>query len=808
MRTAASTLIDRGLSALYVRLAPQVPEAMAGRVRMEQVQSILRMTPVMMSANIVIALLVGLAGMNGPHTAPLTIWSTLVMSYALLGLRGWFAARRRKGGKQTVSARGVNRITLQAGVLGCLWGVLPVLAMSPEKGFGGAMPMLIASVIAGMIGCGGFAMLTLPAAAIAYSTPMVLGSLWVLATSHDPVLYALGCLLIFCHLVVSVSCLSHAKIFADRLVAAEELEKQKQVVSLLLSDFEEGASDWLWEVDATGAMTYVSDRMAAAAGTDKDQLIGRPMSELCGAAEGPMGPVAALSALFAEQKAFRDVIVSIGVASQTHWWSLSAKPVHDLNGDFTGFRGVGADITQAREDQARISRLAHFDVLTQLPNRLSFLQTLSKAWSDHGKPVAKGGSGAGCAVLCLDLDHFKGVNDSLGHPIGDDLLIQASARLRDCVGRLMGDEGLVARLGGDEFAVVVAPSPGHEALSDLARAIVQALSEPYDVRGHHVLIGASIGIAVAPFDADDPDGLLKNADLALYRAKGDGRGAYRFFETAMDIWAQERRALELDLRDALANQELKLFFQPLIGRDNETTGFEALLRWQHPRRGLVPPADFIECAEQWGLIGAIGEWVLQEACRVAATWPSHLTVAVNLSPNQFASGDLVAQVRNALLASHLDPERLELEITEGLLLHDSAKTLDQLAALKALGVKIAMDDFGTGYSSLAYLWRFPFDKIKIDRSFVAEMQDNTAIADILRTIALLGQTLNLEVTAEGVETTAQARLLADMRCDTFQGFLYGRPMPVSDIPSFLLSNLARQMRRDGEGDAAAEAAAG
>jgi diguanylate cyclase (GGDEF)-like protein/PAS domain S-box-containing protein len=809
VRTAASTLIDRGLSALSARLMPHVPEAMAGRVRMEQVQSILRMTPVMMSANIVIALLVGLAGMNSPHTAPLTVWSTLVMSYALLGLRGWFAARRRKGGKQTVSARGVNRITLQAGVLGCLWGALPVLAMSPQQGFGGAMPMLIASVIAGMIGCGGFAMLTLPAAAIAYSTPMVLGSLWVLATSHDPVLYALGCLLIFCHLVVSVSCLSHAKIFADRMIAAEELEKQKQVVSLLLSDFEEGASDWLWEVDAAGAMTYVSDRMAAAAGVDKDQLIGRPMSELCGAAEGPMGPVAALSALFAEQKAFRDVTVSIGVGQndqtrQTHWWSLSAKPVHDLNGDFTGFRGVGADITQAREDQARISRLAHFDVLTQLPNRLSFLQTLSKAWTDHGKPVGKGGSGAGCAVLCLDLDHFKGVNDSLGHPIGDDLLIQASARLRDCVGEL----GLVARLGGDEFAVVVAPSPGHEALGDLARAIVSTLSDPYDVRGHHVLIGASVGIAVAPFDADDPDGLLKNADLALYRAKGDGRGAYRFFETAMDVWAQERRALELDLRDALANNELKLFFQPLIGRDHETTGFEALLRWQHPRRGLVPPADFIECAEQWGLIGAIGEWVLQEACRVAATWPSHLTVAVNLSPNQFATGDLVAQVRKALLASHLDPERLELEITEGLLLHDSAKTLDQLAALKALGVKIAMDDFGTGYSSLAYLWRFPFDKIKIDRSFVAEMQDNTAIADILRTIALLGQTLNLEVTAEGVETTAQARLLADMRCDTFQGFLYGRPMPVGDIPSFLLSNVARRMRRDREGDPAAEAEAG
>ncbi|MBO9543826.1 EAL domain-containing protein [Caulobacter sp.] len=798
MRIAASTLINRGASALHDRLLPHVPEAMAGRVRMEQVQSILRMTPVMMGANIVIALLVGLAGLNSRHTAVLTVWAALVVSYALLGLRGWVVSQRRKSTKNSVSARGVRRITWQAGVLGCLWGALPILTMPKEQGFAGAMPMLVASVLAGMIGCGGFAMLTLPAAAIAYSTPMVVGALYVLATSNDPILYALGGLLIFCHMVVSVSCLSHAKIFADRLVAAEELEQQRQVVSLLLSDFEEGASDWLWEVDANGAMTYVSDRMAAAAGVDKSQLLGRPMSELCGAAEGPMGPIAALAPLFFDQKAFRDVTVSIAVGGQTHWWSLSAKPVHDLSGVFTGFRGVGADITQAREDQARISRLAHYDVLTTLPNRLSFLQALSKAWTEHGK---KGGTG--CAVLCLDLDHFKGVNDSLGHPIGDDLLIQASARLRDTVGEL----GLVSRLGGDEFAVVIAPSPGHEALGELARAIVATLSDPYDVRGHHVLIGASVGIAVAPFDADDPDGLLKNADLALYRAKGDGRGAYRFFETAMDVWAQERRALELDLRDALANNELKLFFQPLIGSvEHETIGFEALLRWQHPRRGLVPPADFIECAEQWGLIGTIGEWVLHEACRTAATWPSHLNVAVNLSPNQFASGDLVAQVRAALDASGLAPQRLELEITEGLLLHDSVKTLEQLAALKALGVKIAMDDFGTGYSSLAYLWRFPFDKIKIDRSFVAEMQDNTAIADILRTIALLGQTLNLEVTAEGVETPAQAKLLTDMRCDQFQGFLYGRPMPVGDIPSFLLSNLARQMRRESEDDGASEEA--
>ena len=785
---AASSTGDGRLSALFARILPTVPEEMAGRVRMEQLVSILRLTPVMMAANIVIALLITFAGQETPQRLALTIWACLVVSYGLLGLRGWLAAKRRKSGKTTVSTRGLRNLTCQAGVLGTLWGALPIIAVQGDDPTGN-MHMLIASVIAGMIGCGGFALLTLPPAAIAYSTPMVIGALYVLLGSGDPILLALGGLLVFCYLVVSVSCLSHAKVFCERLVAGEQLERQRQVVSLLLSDFEEGASDWLWEIDETGALTYVSDRMAAAAGADRAALVGRTLASFCGpAAESPAGPLASLAALFGEHKTFRDVIVSVAADAETRWWSISAKPIHDMNGAFTGFRGVGADVTVAREAQERISHLAHFDVLTQLPNRLSFLEVLSKSWGEHG-----GSDAAGCAVLCLDLDYFKGVNDSLGHPVGDALLIEVAARLRDCV----GGAGFVARLGGDEFAVVVAPAHSPDVLGELSRTIVETLSQPYEIKGHNVLIGASIGIAIAPTDASDPDSLLKNADLALYRAKGDGRGAYRFFEMSMDIWAQERRALEMDLRAALKNEELKVFFQPLIGcREHDITGFEALLRWQHPRRGLVPPGDFIECAEQWGLIGKIGEWVLHEACKQAAGWPAPLTVAVNLSPNQFTSGDLVGQVAHALKISGLAPSRLELEITEGLLLNDTARTMEQLTALKALGVKIAMDDFGTGYSSLAYLWRFPFDKIKLDRSFVAEMSDNAAITDIVRTITLLGQTLKLQVTAEGVETADQARMLGEMHCDHFQGFLFGRPMPVGDIPNFLLSDLARRMRRE------------
>jgi diguanylate cyclase (GGDEF)-like protein/PAS domain S-box-containing protein len=779
--------------ALLSRHLPVVPEAMAGRVRFEQLASIQRLTPVMMAANIINAQLVCLAGMGGADRLTLVAWAGVVTCYALLGLRGWLAARRRKSGKNTVSARGARRVALQAGLLGLIWGLLPALAL---KDAGVHMSMLIVALMAGMIGVGSFALLTLPMAALAYTTPLVIGSLWVLLTSHEPILLALAGLLIFCYLVVGLSCLSHAKVFVDRLVAGDELERQKQVVSLLLSDFEEGSSDWLWEVDAAGALTYVSERMAEAAGRSREDLLGLRVgdlgAELAEASEG----LSNLTALLVEQKAFRDVIVSVLVGDELHWWALTGKPIHDLHGAFAGFRGVGADVTQARKDQERITRLAHYDVLTGLPNRLSFLQALSGAWDAKGRT-------AGCAVLCLDLDHFKGVNDSLGHPIGDALLVEAARRLRACV----GETGIVTRLGGDEFAVVVRDHLAPPELGVLAQAIVDTLSQPYELNDHHVSIGASVGIAVAPTDADDADTLLKNADLALYRAKGDGRGAYRFFEATMDVWAQERRALEIDLRSALKNDELKLFFQPLIGaKAHEITGFEALLRWQHPRRGLVGPDDFIECAEQWGLICKIGEWVLNEACRQAASWPTALKVAVNLSPNQFVAGDLVEQVRRALAESGLAPSRLELEITEGLLLRDTAGTLEQLQALKDLGVRIAMDDFGTGYSSLAYLWRFPFDKIKIDRTFIAEMAGNPAIADILRTITLLGRTLNLEVTAEGVETADQARILEDMRCDHFQGYLFGRPMPIADIPGFLLENTAQRLRRGPAGDDVIQAA--
>jgi len=390
--------------------------------------------------------------------------------------------------------------------------------------------------------------------------------------------------------------------------------------------------------------------------------------------------------------------------------------------------------------------------------------------------------------LCLDLDNFKYVNDSLGHPIGDDLLKQVSLRLCECV--RAGDT--VSRLGGDEFAIVqLGVELRAPEISALASRIVEVVGAPYDIQGHIVIIGSSIGIAVAPDDGTDPDQLLKNADMALYRAKADGRGTYRFFETGMDARAQARRLLEIDLRAALARGEFELYYQPIhdLKADNIIC-FEALVRWMHPLRGMIQPTDFIALAEETGLIVPIGNWVLRKACADAAGWSRDVSVAVNLSPAQFKNRDLVPSVIAALSTSGLAANRLELEITESVLLQESEATLATLHKLRDFGVRISMDDFGTGYSSLSYLRSFPFDKIKIDQSFVHELASRGDSMAIVRAVTGLGKSLGISTTAEGVETKEQLALLRLEGCTEVQGYLFGLPRPCrSGAPSALLRSI-------------------
>ena len=437
-----------------------------------------------------------------------------------------------------------------------------------------------------------------------------------------------------------------------------------------------------------------------------------------------------------------------------------------------GWVATYEDISERRQAEARIDFLAHHDVLTRLPNRLLFENRLRQVLT--GMRQEDGGA----AVLCIDLDHFKDVNDSLGHPAGDQLLKQVAQRLVECV--RSGD--VVARLGGDEFAILQSSACQPEYAEGLARRLVKTLSIPYDIDGIRVVIGASVGIAVATGDGKDVSHLLKNADIALYKAKGEGRGIYCLFEDEMNVQLQARRAMELDLCEAIDKNELTLFYQPLFNLEtNKVSGFEALLRWRHPLLGMVSPAQFIPIAEEIGLIARIGEWVLRQACYDAVTWPADITVAVNLSPLQFRSSDLVHSVRSSLSASGLPPRCLELEITESALLKDNDKVLATLHELRDLGVEIALDDFGTGYSSLSYLRSFPFDKIKIDQSFVREMDRRPDCLAIVHSVAQLAQKLGMATTAEGIETLEQLDQIRKAGCTQAQGYYFDRPKPASEI---------------------------
>jgi diguanylate cyclase (GGDEF)-like protein len=442
-----------------------------------------------------------------------------------------------------------------------------------------------------------------------------------------------------------------------------------------------------------------------------------------------------------------------------------------------GWVATHEDITERRKTEAKIEYMAHHDALTDLPNRLLLYAQLRQM-------LARSKRGEHSAVFCLDLDHFKDVNDAHGHSVGDLLLKSVADRLRQCV----RDADTVARLGGDEFAIMQVGASQPMDATSLASRLIEVIAAPYQLGSHQVVVELSIGIALAPDDGLDPEQLLRNADLALYRAKSDGRGLYRFFEPEMDARMQARRRLEIDLRKAITNGEFELFYQPLVNMQTEcVTGFEALIRWHHPERGMIPPLDFIPVAEETGLIVSIGDWVLRQACSEAATWPHEMKIAVNLSPVQFKSKSLLTSVISALAASGLSPTRLELEITESVLLQDADATLAVLQELRGLGIRISMDDFGTGYSSLGYLRKFPFDKIKIDQSFIFDMSDDSDSLAIVRAVIAMGSSLGIATTAEGVETPEQFNQLKLEGCTEVQGYLFSPPRPAGDVKGLLAS---------------------
>ncbi len=445
------------------------------------------------------------------------------------------------------------------------------------------------------------------------------------------------------------------------------------------------------------------------------------------------------------------------------------KPVAD-----GGWLATHEDVTERQRAQEQIVHMARHDALTDLPNRVLLRERLEQEL----KRVKRG---EGLAVMCLDLDYFKRVNDTLGHPIGDELLKHVAERLRGST----REPDTVARLGGDEFAIIMTQMRDPTDATMLSQRVRDSVGKPYEIDGHQIVINISIGISMAPVDGSDPDSLMKNADMALYGAKTDGRGTCRFFEPEMDARMQARRELEMDLRKALATNQFELYYQPLVNfQDNAISALEALLRWNHPARGTISPADFIPIAEETGLIVPIGEWVLATACKESSNWPDRVKVAVNVSPAQLKSRNLLETVKNALNESGMPANRLQLEITESVLMQNTFATLETLHALRRLGVQIAMDDFGTGYSSLSYLRSFPFDKIKIDRSFVQDLSNGTEPLAIVHAVAGLAKCLHITSTAEGVETRQQFETLRDIGCTEMQGFLFSRARPASEVALF------------------------
>ncbi len=534
----------------------------------------------------------------------------------------------------------------------------------------------------------------------------------------------------------------------------------------LLRVHEDAERGWFWSTDAQGRLSYLTPTLAARIAGPGETPIGRDFAELFGLADQAAGSVRTLPYILARQsKIERAVVVAARPQDERPcWWALSGTPQTDANGVFAGYRGSGIDITEERLSSRSVSQLALTDTLTGLPNRLRATQVLEAGLNGiehHKRP---------CAVMLMDLDRFKAVNDTLGHPAGDALLRQVADRLT----RLLGDGEKIFRLGGDEFQIVLRDTADREALARIADDIIAMVSQPYVIDGHRCIIGASLGIAIAPTDGQNADQLIRNADLALYAVKESGRGRFHFFEIELLESAENRRQLESDLRDALAKGEFVLAYQPIVcASTNRPAGVETLIRWHHPVHGLVSPAVFIPVAEEASLIDPLGEWILRKACADAAAWPGELRIAVNVSPIQFANEAFPEIVMSALAASGLPPERLELEITESVFLGESAATDTMFATLKRIGVRLSLDDFGTGYSSLGYLKSAPFDKIKIDQSFVREATlPGSRNAAIIAAIVALAGALDMETTAEGIESFDQLQLCRDLGVSHIQGYIY------------------------------------
>ncbi|KCZ92329.1 putative bifunctional diguanylate cyclase/phosphodiesterase [Hyphomonas johnsonii] len=711
-------------------------------------------------------------------SAGLWVWTGIMVCMALLGVRASLHASRDQQAPRPRPARSMRRSINESAMLGTAWAICPILLIPISQGFDLAIVLWISS---GMVTGAAYMLSTLPRAAIPFVATLVLGmAIGVLRSGVGaPQLASLVVLAGFTVVMIRSmfwnysnyvrSWLQQAKLAEQ----ADQLARKTDVISLLLNEFEQAASDTLWEADARHRLIRPSEVLAERTNISVEDLDRQHLAAFFDATnmEG-RDEMERLHDALRVNGEIHNICLPVRRTDRTEWWRMSAKPTFGDDGRFEGYRGVASDITDKYLAQKQVYHLAHFDALTSVPKRDMLLKAINTAVSETKGTTSR------FAVLAVDIDRFKTINDVFGHTVGDAYLIEVADRLRD----IIGPDDVVSRFGGDEFVILQRDVTGRNDAMELAAAIRTALAEPVEIDGTQAQSSVSIGVSIFPDHAALPVDLLKYADQALLASKAAGRDTVRVFESNMNDDASERIALETDLRNALAGNELSLNFQPIVHAKSGRFGsFEALIRWHHPTRGSVGPDIFVPILEQAGMITTVGDWIIREALREAATWDETTRISINLSPLQVRNRSLVATVAHALAQTGVDPKRVEFEITETALFDDTEESLSTLHGLHSLGVSISLDDFGTGFSSLSLLRIFPFDKIKIDKSFIDRMETSEECLAIVRAVIGLASSLGMRTTAEGIETASQAERLKKEGCSELQGFYFGRPQLPGDL---------------------------
>ena len=752
-----------GRSEMLVVYSANDPDS--AQIRAAHLNSVMRLTPYTMAANISNGALVAWAFRDGLSIGMLA-WLGVLYTMCVGALLGWWRGRHKL--RTVASPASVRRANVHANLLALVWAALPICWFAHASS---QQQLLVSALVTGMLAAGALVLSPLPVAAVSFVAIFAASGVIACWQTGERIFVAVGVLQTIYALIVILGTLAASRKATALLRSQVEARRQERLMTVLLHDFEQNAAEALWETGLDGRIVHHSPRLATLLGLDETALRRRPFLELLAGAGADVTP---LRAAMDAERPFKELGVSAAEQHGPRHWSINGKRLVDEAGRTAGWRGVIADVTERVIAQERLRHLAHTDSLTGLANRFTL----------HGALRSAIAQGRLAALMALDLDHFKLVNDTLGHAAGDKLLQTVAARLLAC--RRPSD--LVARLGGDEFAVLVLDEPGDEDGVDvdaLSQRLIDVLEEPVEISGRSLRASASIGVArrtEADVNADD---LLVHADIALYAAKKAGRGRFESYSAALGDRNRRSVAIEQELRHAVDRGEMVLHWQPKVDiESSRVVGAEVLLRWSHPQLGNVAPIEFVPIAERSGLIREIGMWVLREACGVAAVSLPGLTISVNVSPAQLHDDEFIVCVSDALRASGLDAFRLELEITESVFIDDVDGALQRLHSLRALGVRIALDDFGTGYSSLAYLRRFPFDTLKIDRAFVNELMTSIDTRAIVQMISKLALTLNMRTVAEGVESVSQLSAVSSVGCDEIQGWLVSPGCTIDEFLAF------------------------